>query len=259
MSTCRWSALIVLLAASAALAQPGEKPRVSAPEPQRQQASATSMTLVVVDYDIADKNEDAFPQEINELLKFIGKQERLQLQVQVRTQHLSDAGLAAATLLYMTGNTATLRISDAEKASLAKYLRGGGLLFAEDIRRFNPSIGLEGQGAGVSGTPFDRQFKALMRDPLVLAADGDRWETVPGSHPLYHAFYDFSDGPPLGGAPGGNVSKLEMLQLRGRPVVIFSDLNISFYWGDPMAESRERGLEFGANLLVYAMTQRLGR
>jgi len=33
--------------------------------------------------------------------------------------------------------------------------------------------------------------------------------------------------------PGGNVLNLEMLQVRGRTVVIFSDLNISWYWGDP--------------------------
>ena len=75
------------------------------------------------------------------------------------------------------------------------------------------------------------------------------------SHPLYYSFYDFSDGPPKGGAPGGNVFDLEMLEIRGRVAVVFSDLNISWYWGDPQADARERGLQFGVNLIVYALTQ----
>jgi len=37
--------------------------------------------------------------------------------------------------------------------------------------------------------------------------------------------------------------------------VIFSDLNISWYWGAPLADSRDRGLQFGCNLIIYAMTQ----
>ena len=61
--------------------------------------------------------------------------------------------------------------------------------------------------------------------------------------------------PPMGGAPSGNVFDLEMLEVRGRVAVVFSDLNISWYWGDQNAEGRERGLQFGVNLIVYALTQ----
>ena len=60
----------------------------------------------------------------------------------------------------------------------------------------------------------------------------------------------------MGGAPGGSVARLEMLTLRGRAAAIFSDLNISWYWGDAFAVSRDRGLQFGANLIVFAMAQR---
>jgi hypothetical protein len=41
-------------------------------------------------------------------------------------------------------------------------------------------------------------------------------------------------------------------------VVIFSDLNISMHWADLEAESRERSLQFGTNLIVFAMTQQIG-
>jgi hypothetical protein len=94
-----------------------------------------------------------------------------------------------------------------------------------------------------------------MRDQKVLGTDGSRWQRVVKDHPLYFSFYDFGDGPPRGGAPGGNVFDLEMLEIRGRVAVVFSDLNISWYWGDPQADARERGLQFGVNLIIFALTQ----
>ena len=114
---------------------------------------------------------------------------------------------------------------------------------------------LSGRNAGVEGTLFDRQFKDLMQNPLVLGSDGAKWQRIAKTHPLYYSFFDFEDGPPMGGASGGNVFDLEMLELRGRIAVVFSDLNISWYWGDPFADARERGLQFGVNLIVYALTQ----
>ncbi|MEW6750017.1 MAG: DUF4159 domain-containing protein [Candidatus Latescibacterota bacterium] len=259
MSAPRWSGVVVVLLAGAALAQPEEKPRMQVPEPKREQAPAGDFLLVQVDYEVADQHRDRFAQAVPELVKFVAQVPRLQLQARWRTRSLAHAGIAQATLLYMTGFDATLRLSEAEKTNLGKYLRGGGFLFAEDIRHADATNGLDGKGAGTVGTPFDRQFKDLMRDPLVLGGDGDKWEKMPKGHPIYASFYDFPDGPPLGGAPGGNVFDLEMLRLRGRVAVVFSDLNISYYWGDPLADARERGLQFGANLVVFAMTQRLGR
>jgi hypothetical protein len=251
-------ALVALLAAGAGQAQTEDKPRTQVAEPQRKETSHL-VSLVIVEYDLADKHRDGFPQAIPELVRFVGQQDRLQLQVQVRNRRLSDPAIAGATLLYMTGWDAAFRLNEADKAGLAKYLRDGGLLFAEDIRQSDPSTGLDGSGVGTVGTPFDRQLKALLRDPKVLGSEGDGWQKIPKKHPLYSAFFAFPDGPPLGAAPGGNVLDLEMLQLRGRVAVVFSDLNISYYWGNPLADARERGLQFGANLLVYALTQHVAR
>ena len=156
----------------------------------------------------------------------------------------------------MTGNSAIVQLSDTEKTNLGEYLRGGGFLFAEDIRQNNTATNnLNDTEAGVVGTTFDRQFKALMKDQMVLGTDGAKFQKIPKSHSLYYTFFDFQDGPPMGGAAGGNVFDLEMLELRGRVAVLFSDLNISWYWGQSGATARERGLQFGVNLIVYALTQ----
>ena len=148
-----------------------------------------------------------------------------------------------------------LQLSSTARQNLGAYLRQGGFLFAEDIRYADPNNGLEDTQAGVRGTPFDMQFKALMAHPEVLGGEGAAWRPVPNEHPLYHSYWSFPDGPPLGGAPLGNVFELEMLEVRGRVAVVFSDLNISSYWGDPAARARERGLQFGVNLVVFALTQ----
>ena len=224
-------------------------------DPDNKRNISGFFNMTVIDYDIADKNRDRFPTAVEELMRYMRDHTQINARIEGTTLEFSDPRIMDAPMLYVTGYDAVLQISDTEKTNLGEYLKNGGFLYAEEIRQSDAENQLEGKEAGVSGTPFDRQFKALMKDPLVLGSDGSKWQKVPKSHPLYYSFWDFPDGPPMGGAPGGNVFDLEMLELRGRVAVVFSDLNISWYWGDPLADARERGLQFGVNLIVYALTQ----
>ena len=129
-----------------------------------------------------------------------------------RTLTLDDPKIADALMLYMTGFDCVMQISDREKKGLAHYLRSGGLLFAEDILPLETNFRTS---AGVAGTPFDRQFKALLKDPQVLGIDGRRWRKLPKNDPLYSAYFDFPDGPPLSGTNRGNVFALEVNRTQG--------------------------------------------
>ena len=224
-------------------------------DPENKRNIRGFFNMTVIDYDIADKNRDRFPTAVEELMRYMRDHTQINARIEGTTVELSDPRIMNAPFLYMTGNDAVLQISDTEKSNLGDYLKNGGFLYSEEIRQSDSDDGLDGKEAGVSGTPFDRQFKALTKDPLVLGSDGSKWQKLPKSHSLYQAFYEFPDGPPMGGAPGGNVFDLEMLELRGRMAVVFSDLNVSWYWGDPLADARERGLQFGVNLIVFALTQ----
>ena len=255
MTLGRWLLLAAFVAASAS-AQLGEKPKIFISEPKRPFKSETDkFTITAVQYALSDWSRDFFPLAISELVGFFKDNTAFETKLSWNRHPLGDARILQASMLYMTGQDAVFQIGDKEKRNLGKYLRGGGFLFAEDIRHSNRDNGLTGRGAGVSGTPFDRQFKALMADPLVLGGQGQQWQKVSQDHPLFNIYSDFPNGPPLGGAPGGNVFSLEMLQIHGRTAVIFSDLNISWYWGDPLADNREHGLRFGTNLIVFALTQ----
>ena len=212
--------------------------------------------MTMIDYDSAVRQRDWFPGALAELARYMRNHTQIYTRIRGGPVRLSDPAIFKVPFLYLTGNRAPLKLSDEARENLGAYLRGGGFLFAEDIRHTNATTGdLEGEDAGVRGTLFDRQFKALMADPKVLGRTGAAWRRVPLQHPLYHCFWSFSTGPPLGGAPAANVFDLEMLELRGRVAVIFSDLNISWFWGDPLANGRERGLQFGVNLIVFALTQ----
>ena len=226
-------------------------------DPENKKNIRGFFNMTVIDYDLADKNVDRFPTAVEELMRYVRDHTQIKAKIQGTTVRLSDDRLHKAPLIYMTGNSGIVQLSDTEKENLGDYLRGGGFLFAEDIRWNDPDTQtLAGTEAGVVGTTFDRQFKAIMKDPLVLGTDGSKWQKVPKTHSLFETFYEFQDGPPMGGASGGNVFDLEMLELRGRVAIVFSDLNISWYWGQTGADvARERGLQFGVNLIVYALTQ----
>lgn len=224
-------------------------------DPENKRNIRGFFNMSVIDYDLADKNQDRFPTAVEELMRYMRDHTQINARIEGTTLRLSDASIFKQPFLYMTGKSAIFQFSETEKQNLGEYIREGGFLFAEEIRQADAEGSLVGQNAGVEGTIFDRQFKDLMADPQVLGTDGSRWQRVTKDHQLFYSFFDFADGPPKGGAPGGNVFDLEMLEIRGRVAVVFSDLNISWYWGDPQADARERGLQFGVNLIVFCLTQ----
>lgn len=237
-----------------------ERPELSVPEPTR--ASDPTPTgpfyLTAVEYNDAVKQHDYLGQALPELIEFLSREVRLEARIAWNKHTLYSPHLSKSTLLYMTGHDAVIRLSDDEKRALGQYLRTGGLLYAEDIAPFGDDNSTRAlAGIGQIGTPFDRQLKALMQDPLVLGSQGRLWKRLPKNHPLYTAYFPFLDGPPLSGAPNGDVRDLEAIEIRGRTAVLFSDLNISWLWANIKAEGRERNLQFGVNLVVFALANKL--
>ncbi len=225
------------------------------PEPT---ARTSALVVSVIEYRGGNPRRDWFTDAMPRLAAYLRHSPDFSGRLHWRTLSLDDPAVAASGLLYLTGNDGGLLLGDREKASLGAYLRRGGLLFAEDIRQSDGARGLIGQGAGVRGTPFDRQFKALMADPLVLGWAGRAWERVPMDHPLYTTPNRFVSGLPRGASPGGQAVFLEMLRVDDRAAVVFSDLNVSWYWANPRTDEAEDGLRFGANLVAYALRRQMG-
>jgi len=247
--------LLVVLLCTPATAQ-NDRPSLSVPEPTRKHSTPRpegDYTIIHVDYNDAIKGRDYISMATQELVSYASMAAKLKVQLNWRTLSLDHPRIIGALMLYMTGSDGALRLNDAEKQGLAQYLRQGGFLYAEDIMPLETNI--RTLNGGVAGTPFDRQFKALLKDPKVLSNQGGRWRKIPKNDPIYSSYFDFPDGPPMNGAPYGNVFALEALELRGRTAVVFSDLNISWFWGNRDADGRDRNLQFGTNLVVFALTK----
>ena len=205
---------LILLLATPALAQ-DERPPLSIPQPERQRVTPIPggpLTIVQVNYDNAVKERDYLSLAVQELVAFTRISTQLEVPLHSRTLTLDDPKIADALMLYMTGFDCVMQISDREKKGLAHYLRSGGLLFAEDILPLETNFRTS---AGVAGTPFDRQFKALLKDPQVLGIDGRRWRKLPKNDPLYSAYFDFPDGPPLSGHKPGQRFRLGSHRAKG--------------------------------------------
>ena len=198
------------------------------PENKRNIRGFFNMTLVT--YNFQDPDVDAYPMAIPNLVRYLNDYTNLRAKIEGQKIELSDPRLFEAPFIYMTGYKAVMELSDTEVKNLGDYLRSGGFLFADDIA---PNLDTDGniggeelnQQRGLKGTAFDQQMKAKLKHALGAEA---KFYRIPKDHDLFHSFYDFDDGPPLGGATQyGNVTDLEGIDLRGRLAVVFSDLNIS--------------------------------
>ena len=242
---------VLLVAYAAAVAAEDERPATRIPDPKR--PAVQSSVAVALGYPLAEEGVDRLSSALPSLLHYFNREIPGHAPLSSRDEGMAQPRLSDAVLVYMTGNAADLSASPAAKAALGEYLKGGGLLFAEDVRPTNWPWWRR-QTAGVRGTPFDRQFKQLIKDPQVLGSSN--WQPMPKSHPFYSSYFQFPDGPPLSATVSDQVTDLEMLENRGRVSVIFSDLSITWSWGDGQAQDHRRALQFGTNLLIFALTQR---
>ena len=150
---------------------------------------------------------------------------------------LMDEELFDYPFLFMNGH-GTVRLTDGEAERLRRYLLEGGFLFADD------DYGL------------DASFRMAMRQvfpdrPLV---------EVPFDHPVYHAFYDFPNGPPKIHEHDGKPAQGFGIFDRGRLVVFYThESDIGDGLEDPEVhhdppEKREAALRLAINVVVYALT-----
>ncbi|MDP2982715.1 MAG: DUF4159 domain-containing protein [Candidatus Latescibacter sp.] len=175
---------------------------------------------------------------------------------------LSSPRIFQIPFLYIASDTA-FELTETERINLGEYLRNGGFAFVD-----NASPELEISAAEAS-------LRRMFRDALGAHA---RFEPIPVSHPLYHCFFDFRDGPP----PGGEIKMintetvglcgssafaqslpkpvpfLEGVLLDDRLAAVYSDKGYSQKWSSLNFIENQPQLKMGVNAVVYALTQEGG-
>ncbi len=175
--------------------------------------------------------------EVN-LLKYIQQHTNIDVLPQYEFVELSSDKLFTYPMLFMTGH-GNIVFSDYEVQRLREYLVRGGFLYVDD------DYGLD--------KAFRREIKRVFpNNPLV---------ELPSTYGLYNCWFEFPEGVPKihkhdEGPPQGFGIFYE-----GRLVVFYTyESNPSDGWADAEVhqnppEVREKALQFGTNIVVWALTQ----
>jgi len=152
------------------------------------------------------------------------------------------------------------RLTPAEAQNLGRYFLVGGFLLADDSFRFK-------------GGTSDLALRGMIIDGMREAGfeykkDWD-FERLPNSHAIYHCFFDFPDGPPVGhdGDIGDSYHPvytyypyLEGVHIGERLTAIMSNKEYGACWagigsGNRGCKDTLRQLQFGVNIVIFALTQ----
>ncbi|MFC1541088.1 DUF4159 domain-containing protein [Candidatus Latescibacterota bacterium] len=150
-------------------------------------------------------------------------------------------------------------LTEPEARNLGEYLRSGGFAVLDNG---NPT-----QETGAA----EASLRKMLKD--ALGADA-KFLPIPNSHPIYHCFEDFEDGPPQGSEIGrSNITALQdmgemvaykisvakrVLFLEGiwiadKLVAVYSDKGYAIKWS--ATTNNDPQLRMGVNMVVYALTQ----
>jgi hypothetical protein len=137
-----------------------------------------------------------------------------------------------------------------EAKTLGEYLKNGGFAVFENLQPW------------LEQSPGEASLRQFIRDALGSEA---HFGIIPNDHPIYHCFFEFADGPPLGSevktmngnVMGKPVPYLEGIWVRERIVAVYSNKGYGNIW--PLRENSDPQRKMGMNLLVFALLQEGGK
>jgi len=165
---------------------------------------------------------------------------------------LDDAELFRTPWVYFMAFCG-FQLSEPELEALGRYAISGGFVFA-DTYWVHPEHRAGSKGVVRSLT------NALQRQGIKQVL----FEILPNTHPIYHCYFDFDGAPTGAGATGGEPKYLEGAEVDGRLCVILSKKAYYGPWshygtdrfdGAYKGRDPERALQFGVNLIVFALIQ----
>jgi hypothetical protein len=174
--------------------------------------------------------------EVN-LLKYLQANTNLNVKAEYKFVDLSSDEIFSYPFLFITGH-GNLVFSNTEAERLKKYLQSGGFLYIDD------DYGLD---------------KAIRREMKKIFPDKE-FKELPYSHKLYSILYDFTSGPPKTHKHDEKPAQGFGIFIGERLAVYYTfEANPSDGWTDAVVhndpeEKREEALRFGANIVLYALS-----
>jgi Domain of unknown function (DUF4159) len=174
--------------------------------------------------------------EVN-LLNFLKANTNLKVKAEYTSVDISTDEIFSYPFLFMTGH-GNIIFSDDQAERLRKYLESGGFLYIDD------DYGLD---------------KAVRRE-IKKVFPGKNLVELPFSDELYSILYNFPSGPPKTHEHNGKPPQGFGIFIGKRLAVYYTyESNPSDGWADPDVHKdpeskRQEALRFGANLVLYALS-----
>lgn len=174
--------------------------------------------------------------EVN-LLKFVAQNTNAKVDPVYEFVDLTTDKIFTYPMLFLTGH-GNVNLTDVEVKNLKSYLEGGGFLYIDDDYGFDKFI--------------NKELKKVFPNQELVE--------IPFTHPIFHIKYDFPNGVPKLHEHDDKQPKTYGLFLNGRLCLVYTvESNPSDGWVDAevhsdSAEKRLKSLQFGANIILYALT-----
>lgn len=177
------------------------------------------------------------PSSLKNLAEFTRQQVPIAINPEYQDVSLGSRDLLKYPFAFLTGH-GNVSINQAEASNLREYLDNGGFLYIDD------DYGL------------DEHF----RDVIKQVYPDEELVEIPFDHPIYHQVYNFPEGLPKVHEHDGEAPRGFGLFRNGRLVLFYTyESNLADGWANPEVHSdpeeiRQKALQMGANILVYALT-----
>jgi hypothetical protein len=162
-----------------------------------------------------------------------------------RVVALDSPAVFDSPFAYMAGHR-LVEFTARERDVFERFVRNGGFVFADDC---NHDID------GLFARSFEAQIGAIFGESAL--------RKIPNDHELYHAFFEFGEGPPptaleLNGWGDDLVHDyLKAVEIDGRIGILYSNKDYGCEWDYDFRNKRflaEDNTRFGVNIVIHAMT-----
>jgi len=177
------------------------------------------------------------PSSLKNLAEFARQQVPIAINPEYDDVAIGSSDLFEYPFAFLTGH-GSISINQTEAANLREYLNNGGFLYIDD------DYGL------------DKHF----RDVIKQVYPDEELIEIPFDHPIYHQVYDFPEGLPKVHEHDGKPPRGFGLLRNGRLVLFYTyESNLADGWANPEVHNdpaaiRQKALQMGTNILVYALT-----
>lgn len=178
------------------------------------------------------------PSALRNLIRFVNEKFPTKIDERYVDVELGSPEIKLYPFAFLTGH-GIIEANSAEVENLRDYLQNGGFLYIDDDYGLNDAV----------------------QDLMKRVFPNEKWVELPFTHPIYQKPYAFPNGVPKVHEHDNKAPQGFGLFFEGRLVVFYTyESNPSDGWADPdvhqtPASLREKALQFGANLLIFALTQ----